>query len=55
MRSGFISSPGKQNQCFDPGQVVKPVAKQDRFSRKAMLCVWWNFEGVIHFELVPNN
>ena len=18
-----------------------------------MLCVWWNFEGVIHFELVP--
>jgi histone-lysine N-methyltransferase SETMAR len=20
-----------------------------------MLCVWWNFEGIIHFELVPNN
>jgi histone-lysine N-methyltransferase SETMAR len=20
-----------------------------------MLRVWWNFEGVIHFELVPNN
>ena len=19
-----------------------------------MLCVWWNFEGIIHFELVPN-
>jgi histone-lysine N-methyltransferase SETMAR len=19
-----------------------------------MLCVWWNFEGVVHFELVPN-
>lgn len=29
-------------------------AKRDRFSRKALLCVWWNFEGVIHFELVPN-
>ena len=19
-----------------------------------MLCVWWNFEGVIHWECVPN-
>jgi len=19
-----------------------------------MLCVWWNFEGIVHFELVPN-
>ncbi len=18
-----------------------------------MLCVWWNFDGVVHFELVP--
>ena len=19
-----------------------------------MLCVWWNYQGVIHFELIPN-
>ena len=19
-----------------------------------MLCVWWNFDGILHFELVPN-
>jgi histone-lysine N-methyltransferase SETMAR len=55
MRRWVISSPDKQNQWFDPGQVVKPAAKRDRFSRKTMLRVWWNFEGVIHFELVPNN
>ena len=24
------------------------------FDRKVMLCVWWNFEGVIHWEFVPN-
>ena len=31
------------------------MAKRDRFSQKAaLLCVWWNFEGVRHFELVPN-
>jgi hypothetical protein len=55
MRNGFILSPNKQNQWFDPGQMAKPVAKQDRFSRKAMLCVWWNFEGVFNFELVSYN
>ena len=56
MRSGFIfPTPDKENQWLDPGQVAEPVAKRDRFSRKAMLCVWWNFEGIIHFELVPNN
>jgi histone-lysine N-methyltransferase SETMAR len=31
------------------------VAKRDRFSKKAVLCVWSNFEGVIHFQLVPNS
>jgi Transposase (partial DDE domain) len=29
------------------------VVKQKSFERKVMLCIWWNFEGVIHFELVP--
>jgi hypothetical protein len=55
MRSGFISSHNSQNQLFDPGEVVKPVAKRDRFSRKLMPCVWCIFEGVNHFELMPNN
>ena len=35
---------------------VQVIAKQDRFAQKVvMLCVWWNFEGIInHFELVQN-
>jgi histone-lysine N-methyltransferase SETMAR len=55
MRSGFISSLDTHNQWYDPGQVVKPVAKRDMFSSKAMLCVWWNFEGIIHLQLMKNN
>jgi [histone H3]-lysine36 N-dimethyltransferase SETMAR len=50
----YFSNPDKRNQWLNPGQVAEPVAKRDRFSRKVLLCVWWNFEGVIHFELVPN-
>lgn len=40
-------------QWLDPGQAAKPVVKHSSFERKVMLCVWWNFEGAIHFELVP--
>jgi [histone H3]-lysine36 N-dimethyltransferase SETMAR len=29
------------------------VVEQKSFESKVMLCVWWNFEGVIHFELIP--
>lgn len=35
--------------------MAQPVTKRERFSKKALLCVWWNFEGVIHFELIPNS
>jgi len=34
------------------GQAVEPVAKRGRFEPKVMMCVWWNYHGVI--ELVPN-
>ena len=31
---------------------VQVVAKQDSFPQKVMLCVWWNFGGIInHFAL----
>jgi len=36
------------------GQAVEPVAKRGRFEPKVMMCVWWNYHGVIHYELVPN-
>ena len=30
------------------------IPKQDRFGKKVMLCVWWNFDEIVHFELVTN-
>ena len=51
----YFSNPDKQNQWLDAGQAPEPVPKRERFSQKALLCVWWNFEGVIHFELIPNS
>jgi len=50
-----FNNPDNQNQWLNHGQMAEPVAKRDWFSRKTLLCIWWNFEGVIHYELFPNN
>jgi histone-lysine N-methyltransferase SETMAR len=31
-----------------------PVAKRGRFEKKVLLCIWWNYEGLIYYELVPD-
>jgi histone-lysine N-methyltransferase SETMAR len=31
-----------------------PGAKRERFGKKDLLCVWWNYEGLIYYELVPH-
>ena len=36
------------------GQETTSIPKQDRLGKKVMLCVRWNFDRIVHFELVPN-
>lgn len=50
----FFRNPDMGKQWQHPGQPPKPVVKRGRFEQKVMLCVWWNFEGVVHFEFVPH-
>ena len=47
----FLRNPDKRKQWVSPGQEFG-VAKQDRFGKKVMLCVWWNYQGIVHFELL---
>jgi histone-lysine N-methyltransferase SETMAR len=42
----------RKNQWLDRGQASEPTPKPGIFTKKVMLCVWWNFSGVIHFELM---
>jgi histone-lysine N-methyltransferase SETMAR len=30
------------------------VAKRECFKKKILLCVWWNYKGLIYYELVPH-
>lgn len=38
-----------------PGGAAKPRVKQDLHPKKVMLCVWWDWKGPIHWELLGKN
>ncbi|KFD48082.1 hypothetical protein M513_11025 [Trichuris suis] len=42
-------------EWLSPGKDPTPRAKPKLHERKTMLSVWWDCEGVIHFELLPKN
>ena len=50
----FINS-DTSDQWYDIGQTALTVVKCKQFERTAMLYVWRNYEGEIHFEMVPNS
>jgi hypothetical protein len=50
----YLNNPVVQKQWFDKGQLPVPVAKRERFETKILLCGWWNYEGLIYYELMPD-
>ncbi|GFW61441.1 mariner transposase [Trichonephila clavipes] len=38
------------SQC---GEAAQTVAKPGITARKVLLCIWWNWEGIIYNELLP--
>lgn len=43
-----------RNQWLNPGKFPELVVRHGRFEHKMMLCVYWNFEDLINFELVKD-
>ncbi|GFX45002.1 histone-lysine N-methyltransferase SETMAR-like [Trichonephila clavipes] len=35
------------------GEAAQTVAKLGLTARKALLCIWWDWKGIIYFELLP--
>ena len=38
-----------------PGGTPKPRVKPDLHPRKTMICVWWGWEGRVHWEMLERN
>ena len=39
-----------------PGDTPKPTrVKPDLHPRKTMICVWWDWEGMVHWEMLERN
>lgn len=43
-----------RNQWINKGSSSHPVVRRERFEKKALLCCWWNIDGIIHFEVIPD-
>ena len=50
----YLVNHDRSKRWFPKGQTPPSVPKQNPFGKKTMICVWWNFEGILYFELVPN-
>ena len=50
----FLVNHDRSKRWVLRGQNPPPVARPNRFSKKIMISVWWNVDGIVHFELVPN-
>ncbi|UYV78227.1 hypothetical protein LAZ67_16000572 [Cordylochernes scorpioides] len=48
----YLRNPDIRSQWVPCDQEAKPVVKQDRFGHKVY--VWWNIDGIVHYELVPD-
>ena len=48
----YFQNPKRKKSWIDPAQSLTSSSKPNRFGRKTMLCVWWDQEGVIYYELL---
>ncbi len=42
----------RKRQWLNPGQEPVPTPKPGLHPKKVLLCVWWDMEGVVYFELL---
>jgi histone-lysine N-methyltransferase SETMAR len=45
----------QRKEWLSPDKQATPRAKPDIHPRKTMLCIWWDMERIIHYELLERN
>lgn len=52
-KCAFFVNPDMRKQWVPNSQPPRHVPKRNKFGRKVMLSVWWNYEGGLLFETIP--
>jgi histone-lysine N-methyltransferase SETMAR len=50
----YLNNPDLQKRWLNKGQLPVLVTMRVLRKKKVLLCVWWNYEGLIYYELVPD-
>ena len=45
----------QRKEWVAPGAMAKLRVKPDLHPRKTMICVWWDWEGMVHWEMLERN
>ena len=45
----------QRKEWVAPGNMPKLRVKPDLHPRKTLICVWWNWEGMVHWEILERN
>ena len=45
----------QRKEWVAPGDMSKLRVKPDLHPRKTMICVWWDWEGMVHWEMLERN
>ena len=48
----YFQNPKHKKSWVDSAQLSTSSLRPNHFGRKTMLCVWWDQEGVIYYELL---
>ncbi|GFW04243.1 mariner Mos1 transposase [Trichonephila clavipes] len=48
----YFENPKRNRSYVDPGKPPKSTVRPNRFGRKTMLCIFWDQEGPIYYELL---
>ena len=45
----------QRKEWVAPGDMLKSRVKPDLHPRKTMICIWWDWEGMVHWEMLERN
>ena len=45
----------QRKEWVAPGDTPKPRVKPDLHPRKTMICIWWDWEGMVHWEILERD